>query len=90
MIDIEQHNWCVKSQQKKDCTVCAFAPVVLFVAVDFVGHYYGLVLNSVWITMQMLLAFVYYKSTNKDISKLMLGLLFVLLFRTFYLKHLGY
>lgn len=89
-MDIEQHNWCIKAQQQKDCTLCNLAPVVLFVAVDFVGHYYGLVLNSVWITMQMFLAFVYYKSTNKDISKLMLGLLFILLFRTVYLKHLGY
>lgn len=90
MNEVEQYNWILKATEQKTCYVCSLAPAFLFIAVDFVGAYYNLMLNGIWITMQMFLAFIYVNSTNKYISKLMFGLLFVLLFRCVYLKTLGY
>jgi hypothetical protein len=46
-------------EQKKDCKLCKYAPVISLIALDFIGTFNGLSRNSYWYLFEMMFALLY-------------------------------
>jgi hypothetical protein len=93
-LEVDERGWIpVRSQSivppaLKNCLPCKYAPIVLFVIVDFIISMYGLSHQSMWLCLQLLFGSFYVKSSayqegrylektdnQTRISTIMLGLM---------------